>query len=111
VPELPLLNELALERLRRLRAPGDPDLVAELARLFVGEARARFEALEGADPEACRLAAHSLRGSAGQLGATRLAAACAALEADPGPEMLEAALRELEAVHPLLRALAEQERD
>ncbi len=108
VAELPLLDPQALERLRRLQVAGDPDLVAELAALFLDEAPQRLAALDGADTASTRHLAHSLRGSAGQLGAARLAAACAALEEHPGPVPLAAVHHELEAVRPLLQALAEE---
>jgi HPt (histidine-containing phosphotransfer) domain-containing protein len=108
VAELPLLDERALERLRRLQAAGDPDLVAELSAMFLAEAPLRLDSIDLNEAATTRQVAHSLRGSAGQLGAARLAAACAALEERPGAEALAAVRRELEAVRPLLLALAEE---
>jgi len=74
----------ALRDLRQLRVPGDPDPLVELAGLFladteplVGQIR---QAAHDEDIRVLKAAAHSLKGSASNLGARRLAALCAELE-------------------------------
>ena len=61
-----------------------PDLFGELADLFIGELAPRIEGirsgLQAADPAAVSQWAHSLKGSAGNLGASRLAALCEQIE-------------------------------
>jgi PAS domain S-box-containing protein len=68
--------------LRRLS--GNADLMADVVRVFLEDLPARLAAIEaavaGENPEALREAAHSLKGSAGNLAASALAGAAAALE-------------------------------
>jgi PAS domain S-box-containing protein len=70
--------------LRGLVAQDGPDLLGELAELFIGELAPRIEGIRSsilaADPAAVSGWAHSLKGSAGNLGATRLAALCERIE-------------------------------
>ncbi|MHA7817974.1 MAG: response regulator [Pseudohaliea sp.] len=103
--EVPLLDESALDSMRALR-PGDGDaLVASFADLFcketsrlLGEIR---DACTSGDRETVRLSAHSIKSSAHQLGALRLAALAQEMEhhaADPeGGPLADsaAAMREL----------------
>jgi HPt (histidine-containing phosphotransfer) domain-containing protein len=82
-PDAPLdLQVIAL--LRGLAAQDGPDLLRELADLFIGELAPRIEGIRSnvlaADPGAVSQWAHSLKGSAGNLGATRLAALCEQIE-------------------------------
>ena len=76
----PLLDERALENLRALRVEGEPDPFAELAALFIEDTPARiaqiWKALRGGSAHDLEAAAHSLRGSASNLGAVTLAASC-----------------------------------
>ncbi|MFM7103338.1 MAG: response regulator, partial [Verrucomicrobiota bacterium] len=78
---LPVLDLAALEA---LRVPGDPAALGELVELFLVDAPRRVAALAaacgGRDREAARVAAHTLKGSAGNLGARRLAARAAEAE-------------------------------
>jgi CheY-like chemotaxis protein/HPt (histidine-containing phosphotransfer) domain-containing protein len=76
-----LVDAEALDNLRSLRMQGEPDPLAELVELFLSDTPSRIEQLHAAfkncaahDLEA---AAHSLKGSAGNLGAQTIAAACA----------------------------------
>jgi HPt (histidine-containing phosphotransfer) domain-containing protein len=75
---------LDAEALARLRELGGDELVTSLARLFLGEGDARLSVFERAikvgDTAGVTEAAHTLKGSGGYLGATRLAQLCGALE-------------------------------
>ncbi len=91
-PELPLpramedaaLDFSVLASLRDLSEPGQPDPVVELIDLFLEDAPDRLHAMQTSldrrDAEALKIAAHSLKGSAKNLGARPLARICAALE-------------------------------
>ena len=63
--------------LRELQAPDEPDIVAELVKVFSSESVTRVGLLHDAvrrhDAEQIRRLAHVLRGSAGQIGAIKLA--------------------------------------
>lgn len=67
-----------------LREPGQPDPVQELIKLFLRDSLVRLEKMESAiaaqDAAAVASAAHSLKGSASNLGARGLAALNANLE-------------------------------
>jgi HPt (histidine-containing phosphotransfer) domain-containing protein len=71
--------------LRALREPGEPDPAAELIDLFLADTPPRLQTLESAVREGraplVREVAHSLKGTARNLGAAPLAALCAELEA------------------------------
>jgi HPt (histidine-containing phosphotransfer) domain-containing protein len=73
-----------LHSLRELQAEGDPDVVAQVVAMFQEDSAARVaracEALESGDAKGLRLEAHSIRGSAGMIGASVLCAAAAAVE-------------------------------
>ena len=79
-----VLEPAALARLRELQAPGEPDLAAELAAIFLADAPARLAAIHGAvrsgDAHALREAAHTLKGSATTFGALGVASVCRRLE-------------------------------
>jgi HPt (histidine-containing phosphotransfer) domain-containing protein len=65
-------------------AEGDADLITELVSLFLDDSTTRLETLRSAcgrqEFVAARAQAHSLKGSALQMGAASLASLCAALE-------------------------------
>ncbi len=76
----PLLNPETVQGLRELRMPGEPDPISELVDLFLADApglvsriRAAFTARDGHELERV---CHTLKGSASNLGADRLAQAC-----------------------------------
>ncbi|MDX1953593.1 MAG: response regulator [Verrucomicrobiota bacterium] len=77
----PTIDKSVLENLRALKVPGEPDPLAELIELFLGDTPARLEKIEIAvraeDPHTLENAAHSLKGSASNLGAARLGTLCA----------------------------------
>ena len=96
MPSPPLVPDdgpLDLEHLRRMTF-GDAGLEREVLAMFAGQATRLIGALGTMSPEAGRLA-HMLKGSAGAIGAIRVAEAADALEraiqngADPAPDLAE----------------------
>ena len=73
-----------LEMLADLQEPGEPDLLSELVTLFLRDTPERLDvlhrALDSRDFETAARAAHSLKGSAANLGATQLQALAADAE-------------------------------
>ena len=80
----PALDPAVLETLRKLTPPGEPDVLAEVLKLFLDEGPSRVERLRNAwaagNIEEVHRAAHSLKGSAGNIGARRLHAVCSKLD-------------------------------
>ncbi len=78
------LDQAVLAGLRELREPNQPDPLKELAELFVRDARTRLQRMETAiaqkDAPGLAAAAHTLKGSASNLGARHLAFLCVSLE-------------------------------
>ena len=70
--------------LRGLQREDDADIVAELAGMFLEDARSRLRALEEAvqsgDAPAVERVAHTLKGSSGNMGARGMSYLCARLE-------------------------------
>lgn len=83
-PSLPVVDYGVIDELRQLQLDGEPDLLAELVEVFVEDASARLktlrEALNQADADGVAKIAHTLKGSAGNLGASRMAHLAAQLE-------------------------------
>jgi CheY-like chemotaxis protein/HPt (histidine-containing phosphotransfer) domain-containing protein len=79
-----VLDAAVISGLRELREPNQPDPLRELAGLFLRDARGRLQKMETAalqkDTASLSAAAHTLKGSASNLGARQLAALCATLE-------------------------------
>jgi HPt (histidine-containing phosphotransfer) domain-containing protein len=73
-----------LAMLEEIQEPGQPDLVCELIGLFLEDAARNLAAIETAvenrNAAGIRVAAHSLKGSSGSLGATHVADRCRELE-------------------------------
>lgn len=97
------LDERALAQIRTLQRPGMPNLLHKIIGMYLESSAKLFQQLQdavaGADPEALRQAAHSLKSSSANLGATRLAALCRELEQSGRERRLEGVvelLRELE---------------
>ena len=105
--EIERLDSGAIERLRLLNRPGDPDIVGLLLEAFEGDSRRQLQAIaEGVragDGDLVRRTAHSLKSSSANLGAMRLSALCRDLEESGRIEHLEEARA--------LAALAEEERE
>jgi HPt (histidine-containing phosphotransfer) domain-containing protein len=82
--ELEILNLSILESFREFQVPGAPDLVAELTDLFVEDTKKRLAALHEAvakkDAKAVEQEAHTLKGSAGNIGARRITAIVGEME-------------------------------
>ena len=70
--------------IRALGGPGEPNVFAEVARLFLADVPIHLLALGAAiaadDKESVRKIAHRLRGGALEIGAVRMAPVCAAIE-------------------------------
>jgi len=84
--ETPLLDESAIEKLRKVAGEQGESFVREMAQLFLDESRKSVAALREASAagdwkQVSRLT-HSLKSSAATLGLMRLSAACSALEMD-----------------------------
>ncbi|HTY92851.1 MAG TPA: response regulator [Steroidobacteraceae bacterium] len=79
------LDQQALRQIRSLGKPGGIDLLKRIVDLYVGNSRGLIDSLREAiirnDPPAVHQAAHSLKSSSANVGATRLTELCAALEA------------------------------
>jgi HPt (histidine-containing phosphotransfer) domain-containing protein len=79
-----VLDPVCIAGLKELREPGQPDPLLELSDLFARESDACVQKMEAGsaahDAVATARAAHSLKGSASNLGAHRLATTCASLE-------------------------------
>ncbi len=83
-PDDTAIDPAVFAGLRALQEPGEADPIAELAGLFLQDTPPRVEAIHAAsnlsDITALREAAHTLKGSASNLGARRLAGVCARIE-------------------------------
>ena len=79
-----VLDPNVLNNLRQLTPPGEPDVLAQVLRLFLADAPARIKKLRQAwtsgDAKGVQQAAHSLKGSAGNVGALALLAVCRELD-------------------------------
>jgi PAS domain S-box-containing protein len=84
VSNLETIDPAVLASLRDLREPGAPDPVTELIELFLRDTPGHLQRMQVAadkgDVAALQSAAHSLKGSANNMGARRLATLCGAVE-------------------------------
>ena len=114
------LDPSVLEGLRELGSPGDgePDILTELVEIFVEDAEPRLvalrEAVASGDVETVERAAHTLKGSSGNMGARRMSEIASSLQdAGTSGDLSEAAslLEDLEfeyaRVKPALQDLKE----
>ena len=80
----PVVDLGMLRKLRASQGPGEPDIVAEVISLFLEDASPRLLVIQDAvargDLTTAARTAHTLKGSAGHLGAKTLAALCGRLE-------------------------------
>ena len=97
-----VLDPICIAGLKELREPGQPDPLVELFDLFNRESDACVQKMDAGlaaqDANGAARAAHSLKGSASNLGEHRLAGACAAFEQSAkssGWTQAEAQLREI----------------
>jgi HPt (histidine-containing phosphotransfer) domain-containing protein len=83
-PELPVLDVSVMAAIRSLGAPGEPDVFAEVAGLFLADVPTHLSALSAAiaadNAQSVMQIAHRLRGSALEMGALRMVPLCAAIE-------------------------------
>jgi HPt (histidine-containing phosphotransfer) domain-containing protein len=81
----PIFDPAQLEAIAALQEPGEDGLLAELLTEFATDARQLLQrmaaAIEAHDPEEAKVAAHTLKSSAGYLGGERLSYYSAELEA------------------------------
>ena len=75
-----VLDPDVVESLRQLTPPGEPDVLAEIFNLFLDEVPKRIDALRSAvtsgDAVKVQRTAHSLKGSAGNIGARAMHEVC-----------------------------------
>jgi HPt (histidine-containing phosphotransfer) domain-containing protein len=78
------LDPLVVERLRQLTPPGEPDVLNEILTVFLAEVPRRIDRLKaswaGRDAPEVQRAAHSLKGSSGNIGADALYELCRAID-------------------------------
>jgi HPt (histidine-containing phosphotransfer) domain-containing protein len=100
--DVPVLDLAVTNALRTLTPPGEPDVLAEVLNLFLAEVPPRMTRLRNAwtagNIEEVQRAAHSLKGSAGNIGARRLYGVCSRLDE-------KARTRDLAAAAPLVDAV------
>ena len=79
-----VLDRAVIETLRHLTTPGEPDVLTEVLQLFLTEVPRRMDRLRNAcaagNIEEVYRAAHSLKGSAGNIGAQRMMGVCRQLD-------------------------------
>ena len=114
---LPTLDLATLESLRALSEPGQPDLVTELVDLFLGDVPPRLKKMQAAaaagDAATVYMQAHTIKGSAGNLGAKAMAALCQSIERPAKTGTLagaEESIRELMAEYERMKVLLVQQR-
>ncbi len=80
----PVLDLLVIESLRQLTPPGEPDVLKEVLQLFLEDVPGRIERLRTAcdagNAAELHRVAHSLKGSAGNIGANDMLAVCRRLD-------------------------------
>ena len=80
----PVLDPSVLAKLRQLTVPGEPDVLGEVLTLFLEEVPPRIARLRNAwasgNIEEMQRAAHSLKGSAGNIGASGMFDVCRQLD-------------------------------
>lgn len=80
----PVLDPDVITTLRQLTAPGEPDVLGEVLKLFLEEVPPRIARLRNAwaanNIEDMHRAAHSLKGSAGNIGAHAMFDVCKQLD-------------------------------
>lgn len=79
-----ILDPAVLDVLRSLTPPGEPDVMSEVLRMFLVEVPPRMDRLRNAwasgNIEEVHRTAHSLKGSAGNIGANAMFAVCKELD-------------------------------
>jgi HPt (histidine-containing phosphotransfer) domain-containing protein len=97
-----VLDPDVVERLRQLTPPGEPDVLREILNLFLDEVPKKIDslrlALTSGDAATLQRAAHSLKGSSGNIGARAMYEVCRQLDDRAKSE-------ELARLQPLVEAL------
>lgn len=79
-----VIDRKTIDRLYELQQEGEPDIVAEMIGIYLGDTPVLLtsarDALAGNDAKTLRRAAHSLKSTSAHLGAVRLSALCKELE-------------------------------
>jgi HPt (histidine-containing phosphotransfer) domain-containing protein len=112
------LDARVIENLREI---GGQEMISELAEMFLDDARSAIdtlkEAVEGGDARTVRRAAHTLKGSSGNMGAGGMARVCARLEEVgaandlvDAPGLLARLEEEFDRVYPALISLSQSSR-
>ena len=100
-----VLDPEVVDSLRQLTMPGEPDVLSQVLRLFLDEVPRRVERLkaawQGGNAMELQRAAHSLKGSAANIGAHHMSEVCRQLD-----ERGKAG--DLPGARPLLDSLAEE---
>lgn len=95
-PDTPVLDASVMAAIRSLGGPGEPDVYAQVAQLFLADVPVHLSALRAAiaagRSESVRQIAHRLRGGTLEMGALRMAPLCAALEHRAHAGSLEGAM-------------------
>jgi HPt (histidine-containing phosphotransfer) domain-containing protein len=109
------LDLSVLASLRDFAQAGEPDFVTELVDLFIADTTAQMELLrltvDNNNENECRRLAHQLKGSSGNLGASRMASICEAMEKkELSPGTTSSLLLELENEFELVTTLLNDER-
>ena len=90
------LDRSVLTGLRELQEEGEPDILNELIELFLDDVPPHLktlqEAVEGKDASSIERIAHTLKGSCGNMGATRMVELCEELQDASSSEDLSRAL-------------------
>ena len=80
----PVLDPTVIDSLRQLTPPGEPDVLKEVLQLFLDDVPGRINRLrlacETGNAMDLQRAAHSLKGSAGNIGANDMLAVCRRLD-------------------------------
>lgn len=110
----PAIDPEAIEQLRFLEDEDQPNVVAELVALFLEHSPPKIkqiaEAIDAHDIPALKRAAHSLKGSSGNVGAQGMQKVCEQLEHNPpeafdqAPALLALLREEFAIVEPALKA-------
>jgi HPt (histidine-containing phosphotransfer) domain-containing protein len=78
------LDPAVVERLRQLTPPGEPDVLQEILTVFLAEVPRRIDRLKtawaGQDAHEVQRAAHSLKGSSGNIGADAMSELCRTID-------------------------------
>ena len=110
-PSTMLLDQGALDQIRRLQKEGKPDVLAKVIGLYLEDSPQLLENLREAVAEgnaaAIRTAAHTLKSSSANLGAKSLAELCKNLEAQGKAATLEGACELLEEVEKVYAAVCD----